>query len=63
MDQFIDRPFKVAVFGMVLIILFTLICIGAELYMPSPITVRDLLDYGDERTLSFDAKRAAEGYI
>ena len=62
-DQFIDRPFKVAIFGAVIILLFTAIAVWAETYMPSPITVRDLLDYSDTRTLTFDTKRAAEGYI
>lgn len=31
--------------------------------MPSPITVRDLLDYSDIRTLMFDAREAAQGEI
>lgn len=34
-----------------------------ETYWPSPITVRDLLDYGDARTKMFDAREAAQGEV
>ncbi len=39
------------------------ICLYFQAYMPSPITIRDLLDFEDGRTKLFDAREAAEGEI
>ena len=58
-DMYVDAPWKVIMFGGAVIGLFTLVCVGLELYWPSPITNRDLLDYSDDKTLMFDTREAA----
>ena len=58
-DMYVDAPWKVIMFGGAVIGMFSLLCIAMELYWPSPITNRDLLDYGDEKTLMFDMREAA----
>jgi len=62
-DMYVDNPWKVIFVGAAVIGLFSLICVAAELYWPSPITNRDLLDYADVRTLMFDAREAAQGVV
>lgn len=49
--------------GMVIIMAFVAACLGLRSYWPSPVTNRDLLDYGDEATLLFDAREAAYGAL
>lgn len=62
-DKFVESPWKVVFAGAAIIIMFFLICGTAQLFWPSPITNRDLLDYGDIRTMMFDAREAAQGNI
>ena len=49
--------------GAVVILIFTIVAVWAQTWIPSPITNRDLLDYSDVRTQSFDTRSAAEAYI
>lgn len=44
-DQFVDRPLKVIGVGAVGIFFFVILCLAFQTYWPSPVTVRDLLDY------------------
>lgn len=62
-DMYVDAPWKVVFFGAAVIGMFSLVCAGFELYWPSPITNRDLLDYSDIRTLMFDMREAAQGVV
>jgi len=59
----VDKPVKIIVGGYSFFFLMVIICISFEAYMPSPITIRDLLDFEDIRTKFFDAREAAEGEI
>jgi hypothetical protein len=49
-DLFVNRPWTVVLFGGAIVGLFAVACVALESYLPSPITVRDLLDYDDPRT-------------
>ena len=49
-DAFVDNPVKIIVGGYAFFFLMVVICIWFEAYMPSPITIRDLLDFEDIRT-------------
>jgi hypothetical protein len=62
-DQFVDSPGKVILCGGFIIFIFVVVCLSFEIYWPSPITVRDLIDYTDIRTKLFDAREAAYGEI
>ena len=62
-DQFVERPGKVIFCGGVAIFFFVVLCLSFQTYMPSPITVRDFLDYEDIRTQLYDAREAAYGEI
>ena len=48
--MFVDHPFKIMVGGYGFFFICVAIVMFTEAYMPSPITVRDLLDYTDIRT-------------
>ena len=61
--MFVDHPFKIMLGGYIFFFICVAIVISTEAYMPSPITVRDLLDFEDVRTKYFDAREAAEGEI
>ena len=62
-DQFVDSPWTVIFVGLAIVALFTAACALLESYWPSPITNRDLLDYGDINTQMFDAREAAYAEI
>jgi hypothetical protein len=53
----------VIIFGSGVIGMFTIVCVAFDLYWPSPITNRDLLDYSDIRTLMFDTREASQGVV
>jgi hypothetical protein len=59
----VDYPKTIIFSGVFIILLFTFLTVILELYMPSPITNRDLLDYGDINTKLFDAREAATAEI
>ena len=50
-------------FGLVIIFLFIFVAAYFETYIPSSVTQRDFLDYGDINTLLFDAREAAQGEV
>lgn len=62
-DKFVERPWTVVFIGQLVIFLFVVLTVSFESYWPSPITNRDLLDYGDESTLLFDAREAVYSEI
>ena len=49
-DAFVDHPGKIIIVGYSFFFLMVAICLAFEAYMPSPITIRDLLDFADIRT-------------
>ena len=48
--MFVDHPLTIMIAGYAFFFVCVAIVIATEAYMPSPITVRDLLDYDDVRT-------------
>ena len=62
-DKFVDHPFQVICFGLFIIMIFTIFALYFQVYMPSPVTERDFLDYEDIITLLFDAREAAQGEV
>ena len=62
-DTFVDHPWKVIFAGAAFFVVMTVLCLVLECYWPSPVTLRDLLDYGDKRTKLFDAREAAVAEI
>ena len=62
-DQFVDRPCTVVCVGLVIIFLFIFVAAYLETYIPSAVTQRDFLDYGNINTLLFDAREAAQGEV
>jgi hypothetical protein len=61
--MFVDYPKIIIFIGFILILCFTFLTFWFELYLPSPITNRDLLDYSDINTKLFDAREAAAAEI
>ena len=49
--------------GYVIMVAMSIICFAFDAWVPSPVTIRDLLDYDDIRTKLFDAREAAEGVL
>ena len=62
-DMFVDRTCLCTGIGAFLILTFTGFCVGFKTYWPSPVTVRDLIDYTDIRTKMFDLREAAQGEL
>ena len=62
-DKFVDRPLSVVCFGLLIIFLFIFVAAYFETYIPSSVTQRDFLDYGNVNTLLFDAREAAQGEV
>lgn len=62
-DKFVDYPKTIIFLGLCLILMFAFLTVFFELYLPSPITNRDLLDYEDINTKLFDAREAAVAEI
>ena len=62
-DKFVDYPGTVICTGLAIVLLFSIITVLCESYLPSPITNRDILDYADINTNLFDAREAAYAEI
>ena len=58
-DRFVDNPWCVIITGLVIIYMFIGLTLWFTLFWPSPITNRDLLDYGHINTKMYDAREAA----
>lgn len=58
-DMFVMSPWTCTWIGAFFILVFTALAVGSKSYWPSPVTVRDLIDYSDIRTKMFDLREAA----
>ena len=58
-----DKPCYVVCIGLIIIMIFTVIAVYFDLFIPSAVTQRDFLDYSNINTLLFDAREAAQGEV
>jgi hypothetical protein len=58
-ELYVNRPILVMIIGGAIIAVFCAVCVIMKTYQPSPITIRDLIDYSDDNTVKFDTREAA----
>ena len=58
-ELYVNRPIIVMIIGGAIIAVFCAVCVIMKTYQPSPITIRDLIDYSDDNTVKFDTREAA----
>lgn len=59
-ELYVNRPILVMIIGAFIILILCSVCIIMKTYAPSPITIRDLIDYNDDNTVKFDTREAAQ---
>ena len=60
---FVDHYFKLIFFGILIVGSCVMLVIFTGIYMPTPPSNRDYLDFSDIRTQMLDMREAAEMYV